>query len=54
MTIQELYDWAKENDCTDKIISKHCNGEFYDIETVTYLGDIEFFRDFSVDKVILD
>jgi hypothetical protein len=52
MTIQELYDWAKENGCLDKTIAKNCNLDIYDIEAAVYINDD--YAGVSVDKVILD
>lgn len=58
MTIQELYDWAKEKGCLDKTLAKNCNLEIYDIEEVFYTGDNEniytIFELGGLDKVILD
>ena len=57
MTVQELYDWAKEKGCLDKTIAKHCNLEIYDIEAVVYTGSDETlsaFLEYGIDKVILD
>ena len=57
MTIQELYDWAKEKGCLNKTLAKNCNLEIYDIETAIYTGDDELIcaaYEFGIDKVILD
>lgn len=57
MTIQELFDWAKEKGCLDKTIAKNCNFEIYDIESAIYTGDDELIYTvytLGVDKVILD
>lgn len=54
MTIQELYDWAKQKGCLNKTIAKHCNGEIFDIETVVDISDIDFYQECGIDKVILD
>ena len=52
MTIQELYDWAKENNCLDIPIAKHTNLGIYDIEAVLLLN-AEMFN-LSNDKVVVD
>lgn len=57
MTIQELFDWAKEKGCLDKTIAKNCNLEIYDIESAIYTGDdklIYTVYSLGIDKVILD
>lgn len=57
MTVQELYDWAKEKGCLDKTIAKNCNLNIYDVEAVVYTGDDALICaafEFSIDKVILD
>lgn len=36
MTVQELYDWAKERDLLDKQIAKHFNFNIEDVEAVCY------------------
>lgn len=35
MTIQEIYDWAKEHDCLDVELAKHYNMHFYEISSIT-------------------
>ena len=37
MTIQELYDWAKEKDLLDKPIAKSCNLDIHDVEEAYFL-----------------
>lgn len=37
MTVQELYDWAKERDLLDKQIAKYFNFNIEDVESVYYL-----------------
>lgn len=56
MTVQELYDWAKEKGCLDKTIAKNCNLEIFDVEDVVYTGDESIYTIYGlgVDKVILD
>lgn len=57
MTIQELYDWAKEKGCLDKPLAKNCNLDIYDIQAVVYTGSDETlsaFFEYGIDKVILD
>ena len=57
MTIQELYDWAKEKGCLDKTLAKNCNLEIFDVEAAIYTGDDELvcaIYELGVDKVILD
>lgn len=57
MTIQELYDWAKENNCLDKTLAKNCNLEVYDIESAICTDDESLPTIFGlggIDKVILD
>lgn len=54
MTIQELYNWAKEKNCLDKTIAKNCNCEIFDIECVIDTSDCGFLQECEVDKVILD
>ena len=39
MTVQELYDWAKERGLLDKPIAKHFNFNIEDVETVIYLTE---------------
>ena len=51
MTVQELYDQAKEMNLLDKKIAKHFNFSIEDVETVTYLTE-ETTRD--EEKVVLD
>lgn len=51
MTIQELYDWAKERKLLDKKIAKHFNFSIEDVESVTYLTE-EMTK--SEAKVVLD
>lgn len=52
MTVQELYNWAKEKGCLDKTIAKNCNLEIYDVNVAVYINDD--YAGVSVDKVILD
>lgn len=37
MTVQELYDWAKERNLLDRQIVKHFNFNIEDVESVCYL-----------------
>lgn len=37
MTIQEIYDWAKENNCLDVPIAKNINLELKDVENIMHL-----------------
>lgn len=55
MTIQELYDWAKEHNCVNVTIAKHVNMDFNDVTTVVHLNN-EFPNIYSGDndKVVLD
>lgn len=55
MTVQELYDWAKENNVLDKTIAKNCNLNIYDIEDVHYFKE-ELVKAFKLDfdRVVLD
>ena len=39
MTVQELYDWAKERDLLDKTIAKHFNFTIENIRVATYLDE---------------
>ena len=39
MTIREIYDWAKENNCLDVDVGKHYNMHFYEITSVTHMKD---------------
>lgn len=37
MTVQELYDWAKERGLLNKPIAKHFNFNIEDVESVSFL-----------------
>ena len=37
MTIQEMYDWAKENNCLDIPVAKNMNLEVKDVENIIHL-----------------
>ena len=52
MTVQELYDWAKERNLLDKQIEKHFNFNIEDVESVCYLTKEQLKSD--TDKVIID
>ena len=52
MTVQELYDWAKERNLLDKQIAKHFNFSIEDIESVCYLTKETLKSD--DDKVVVD
>lgn len=41
MTVQELYDWAKERNLLDKNIAKHFNFNIEDINDISYLCPTE-------------
>lgn len=51
MTVQELYDWAKERDLLDKQIAKNFNFNIEAIEYIYYL-DKEFTK--TEPMVVLD
>ena len=51
MTIQELYEWAKERDLLDKPIAKHFNFNIEDIADVYYLTE-EYTKNEA--KIVLD
>jgi hypothetical protein len=51
MTIQDLYDWAKERNLTDKQIAKNINLQIEHIESVYYLAE-EYTK--SQPMVVLD
>lgn len=51
MTIQELYDWAKERNLLDKQIAKHYQFNLENIENVSFLPQ-EITR--TEDLVVLD
>lgn len=55
MTIQELYDWAKERNLLDKQIAKHHNFDIEDIEDVQFIA-YEFGKKFNInfDRVVVD
>ena len=57
MTIQEIYDWAKENDCLDIPVAKHINMEFYDVRNILHLnGEIPILKEYAkdYDRVVID
>ena len=39
MTVQELYEWAKERNLLDVPIAKHFNFNIEDVNSVTYLTE---------------
>lgn len=39
MTVQELYEWAKERNLLDVQIAKHFNFNIEDVESVAYLTE---------------
>lgn len=51
MTVQELYDWAKERNLLDKQIAKHFYFNIEDIISVSYLTE-EMTK--SEAKIVLD
>ena len=51
MTIQELYDWAKERNLLDKPIAKNSNLDIHDVEEAYYLTK-EITR--TKDMIVLD
>ena len=51
MTVQELYDWAKEKDILDIPIAKNFNFQIEDVESVYYLTE-EYTK--SGAKIVLD
>lgn len=53
MTIQELYDWAKENNCLDVPVAKNANCNLYDIEAVFRLRDELSILDIVDDRVVI-
>ena len=52
MTVQELYDWAKERDLLDKQIAKHFNFNIEDVESVCYLTKEQLKSDTG--KIVVD
>ena len=58
MTVQELYDWAKERNLLDRQISKHFNFSIEDIENVTYLNKTAMGylnnADYNSGRIVLD
>lgn len=55
MTIQELYDWAKEHECLDIQVVKHLNGDFFEVNSVCRLGEeIPGFYNKDLDRVVID
>ena len=57
MTIQEIYDWAKENNCLDIPVAKHVNMEFYDVRNILHLdGEIPILKEYAedYDRVVID
>lgn len=52
MTVQELYDWAKERDLLNKSIAKHFNFNIEDVEAVAYFTK-EQIRD-NDGRVVID
>jgi hypothetical protein len=53
MTVQELYDWAKANNCLDVPIAKNANGNLYDVEDVFRLRDELPVFDIVDDRVVI-
>lgn len=51
MTVQELYDWAKERNLLDKQIAKHFNFTIEDIHTVSFLTQEILVNE---EKIVLD
>lgn len=51
MTVQELYEWAKERNLLDKQIAKHFNFNIEDVNSIAYLTE-EITK--SEAKVVLD
>lgn len=57
MTIQEMYDWAKENNCLNIPISKHYNMEFHDVKNIIHVnGEIPLLAEYAkdYDRVVID
>lgn len=55
MTVQELYDWAKRNNCLNVTLAKYSNMEFVDVESATRLSDeLPVMYKGSNDRVVID
>lgn len=55
MTIQDIYDWAKEHNCLDVPVAKHINTDFVDVNTVIHLKDeLPDLYSGQNDRVVLD
>ena len=39
-TVRDLYEWAKENNCLDTPIYKHCNFDIHEIRAVCSIEDV--------------
>ena len=53
MTIQELYDWGKENNCLRITLAKNSNLEIQDIEGVVQISSVISISE-EEDRIILD
>ena len=40
VTIRELYEWAKQNNCLDDMIYKHCNFDLHQLRAYAKLTDV--------------
>ena len=54
MTIQEMYDWAKENNYLDVPIAKNMNLELKDVENIIYLKAKFLDNEEEYNRVIID
>lgn len=57
MTIQEMYDWAKKNNCLNIPVSKHIDMEFYDVRNIVHLNsEIAILKEYAedYDRVVID
>ena len=53
MTIQKLYDWAKENNCLDVPVAKDVDCNLYDVQCVFRLRDELPVFDIIEDRVVI-
>lgn len=55
MTVQEIYDWAKEHNCLNVPIAKHTNMDIVDVNVIIHLEEeIPNLCNGYSDRVILD